>query len=292
MLFLLLTAAAYADTDLAYFNYPEGAEARFLMLKDSILRNIDAGDDAISRIRADYPDLEISRLEDLIDEMEFLVSEIDEIDLDDDLDELRVGYISIKEDARGLTSGFRATVHEIYPGAYDKLREQVRMQVRNSGLGSEIRLKVRQYNERRYISLLAPFHLQAEEGLIQRLRIGINHSEINHIINMQLRGNDVGELILQEKVDFLAKADEARQKYQLNKENRASERKEKIRNSAITRGSKESSGSSGSGSTGSSSGSQGSSGGSSSGSGSSGGGSPGGPSSSGGSGRSSGGGGK
>ena len=107
---------------------PLGAEIRLLQLEKAINRNIIAGNEIIASIIEDNESADVSDLEDIIVEMESLLTEVQDMTFEGDARELAHSYVEIKSRARALTKSFRESSKDYLD---DENLEPVRERVRN-----------------------------------------------------------------------------------------------------------------------------------------------------------------
>lgn len=195
------------ETDMKIITTPEGAKVRLEQLKIAIESHIESANLIIDELEADNASVDYDRLNEITQEFEDLLSQIDELDLDQSADILASEFVSVKADAISLSQEFRLLVK-------DSVQEQKKAEIRERV--QEKKEEVKAKNEQKLAQLRNQYNAKKIGGLAAQL--GLNATELQAQVQ-------AGELTLaqvrsqiQEKYNSLNESEKAQVRSQIAEE--------------------------------------------------------------------------
>lgn len=169
-----------------------GAQLRLAQLERRIDMHIEAANNIITRLEAENnTDVNVTKLEEIVQGFEALKIEIEEFDFEQEADVLAQNYVDIKAEAIRLTSEFRATLHEgLSDEEIEGMREAVKEAKEEYKEDVEIKARIQSYvHSYNAAKLNAQLQRIGEENpeLVQRVQSGeLNASEIRLMIRERI----------------------------------------------------------------------------------------------------------
>ncbi len=151
-----------------------GAKMRVLQLEKSIRRNILHGEAVVEIIEENHADYNLSTLNELLNQLNALVTELEDFDYEQTADEIALDFVDIKHRAITLSRDFRTEVSEILTdedkqAIYDKIQSEKEQQLEQQK--QRVIAAIREFNAERVQQMLQRMGIENEE-LVQKVRKG------------------------------------------------------------------------------------------------------------------------